>query len=98
MKKIVSVNITTKTGNTYSFDEVFDINYNFNHGSMINIALATGNDDREFHTFLKRDIETINVKMAAVESDDNDTDEKTDDGNGSVKPYYLSNDGEEVYA
>lgn len=94
MKKIISVKVTTKTGNVYSFDEVFDINYNFNHGSMINVALATGNDDREFHTFLKRDVETINVKMAAVDDADNNTDEKSSEDNGSFKPYYLSNDGE----
>lgn len=71
MKKDLHVEVSTKSGRTYIYDNVVKINYNFNRGTMINIALHSENGDRMFKTFLKKDIEAIGV-VVPTEDDGND--------------------------
>lgn len=71
MKKDLRVEVSTKSGRTYIYDNVAKINYNFNRGTMINIAIRSENGDRVFKTFSKKDVEAIGV-VVPTEDDGND--------------------------
>lgn len=73
MNKKLTVDIVTKTGRAYTFDNVAKINYNFNHGTMINIATDQKDGARKFSTFLKSNIEAIGV-CTSTNDDGNDQD------------------------
>lgn len=79
MKKNLRVEVNTKTGRTYIFNDVIKINYNFNRGSMINIAVRSENCEREFKVFSKKDIEAISV---AIPTEDDGNDQVCHEENG----------------
>lgn len=83
MNKKLTVDIVTKTGRTYTFNDVAKINYNFNHGTMINIATDQKDRTRKFSTFLKSNIEVIGV---CTNDDGNDRDAYEENGNDNYLP------------
>lgn len=87
MNKKLTVDIVTKTGRTYAFNNVAKINYNFNHGTMINIAVDQKDGTRKFSTFSKSNIEVIGV---CTNDDGNDQYAYEENGNDN----YLSNDND----
>lgn len=87
MKKDLHVEVNTKTGRTYTYNNVIKINYNFNHGSMINIAVRSENGERVFKVFSKKDIEAIGVIIPTADSG-NDQEVYEENGEDSYLPDY----------
>lgn len=85
MNKRLTVDIVTKTGRTYTFNDVTKINYNFNHGTMINIAMDQKDETREFSTFLKSNIEAIRV-CTRTSDDGNDQEVYKENGSDNYLP------------
>lgn len=91
MKKNMHVEVNAKSGRTYIYENVAKIDYNFNRGSMINIAIHTENGEREFKVFSKKDIESIGVTIL---TDDNGNNQICHEENGedSYLPDYNIDD------
>lgn len=87
MKKDLHVEVNTKTGRTYTYDNVIKINYNFNHGTMINIAVRSENGERVFKVFSKKDVEAIGV-VVPTEDGGNDQEVYEENGEDSYLPDY----------
>lgn len=87
MKKDLHVEVNTKTGRTYIYDNVIKINYNFNHGTMINIAVRSENGKRAFKVFSKKDVEAIGV-VIPTEDDGNNQEIFEDNREDSYLPDY----------
>lgn len=94
MKKDLHVEVNTKTGRTYTYDNVIKINYNFNHGSMINIAVRSENGERAFKVFSKKDVEAIGVIIPTTD-DGNDQEIYEENGADGYLPDDNSDYGEE---
>lgn len=87
MKKDLHVEVNTKTGRTHTYDNVIKINYNFNHGTMINIAVRSENGERAFKVFSKKDVEAIGV-VIPTEDDGNDQEVYEENGAYDYLPDY----------
>lgn len=93
MKKDLHVEVNTKTGRTYTYDNVVNINYNFNHGSMINIAVRSENGERVFKVFSKKDVEAIGV-IVPTEDDGNNQEVYEENEEDSYLPDYNDNNSD----
>lgn len=67
--KSFTVEISIKNGSVYTYDNVVNINYNFNHRTMVNLTILE-DGMKTFKTFFKASIESISVKP--VNSGDNE--------------------------
>lgn len=61
MKKSFTVDVTTKSGRIYSYEDVTYINYAFNHGKMINLTIFE-NNETFYKVFPKYEVENISIK------------------------------------
>lgn len=87
MKKNLHVEVTTKSGHTYIYNDVIKINYNFNHGTMINIAVRSENGERVFKVFSKKDVEAIGVVVPTADGG-NDQEVYEENGEDEYLPDY----------